>query len=67
MVLGYEFEMGWNAGDADGFANADFSGFFLSKSLRRKNKEPQKGNADQPNGGHVTRMASPTLVFDIDF
>jgi len=42
MVLGYEFDMGWNAGDADGFANADFSGFFLAKSLRRKIKEPQR-------------------------
>ena len=63
LVVGYLFSLVcWNAGETDGFANAGFSGFFLAKSQRRKNKEPQKGNADQPNGGQVTLMASQTLV-----
>ena len=52
----------WNAGETDGFAGAGLNGFFLAKSQRRKNKEPQKGNADQRNGGQVTLMASQTLV-----
>ena len=54
----------WNAGDADGFANADFYGFFDIKNLRGfaffywlRFFSGEGWNADQPNGGHVRRIS----------
>ena len=49
-----------NADFSDGFANADLNGFFLAGDTEIRGRKD--GNADQPNGGHVMLMASPTRI-----